>query len=433
MSLEYDIVIVGAGPAGSAAGIVAARAGKRVLIIERGIAPGSKNMYGGVVYPRVLDELIPQWWEEMPRQRWITRRSTMMLTDSQAVSLDVRSAAWGEAPYNGATTLRPEFDAWLASHATLAGADLLCSTVVTGLIRDEHGVVVGVHTDRPDGDVNCTVVIAADGVNSFLAKEAGLYPDFNPEHFTLGVKEVRSLPRETIEERFGVRGEDGVDIEVLGATGEIPGGGFVYTNIDTIAIGLVLHLPALANQSLRPEELLARFKDHAAIATLIEGSDLVEYSAHLIPEGGYKHMPTLAGPGILVTGDAAAMCLAAGLWLEGVNFAIGSGMAAAETALEATNPRDGSALLNAYRKRLESNFVLADHKKLKNIPELVLSHRVQQIYPRLLASIAERMFTVTNPIPKEGIVSVSLEELRKNKTKIRHVVRDAWHGWKGLK
>lgn len=433
MSLEYDIVIVGAGPAGAAAGIVAARAGKRVLIIERGSAPGQKNMYGGVVYPRILDDLIPQWWEEMPTQRWITRRSTMMLTGDHAVSLDVRSRAWGEPPYNGATTFRPEFDAWLAGHATRAGAQLICSTVATGLLTDADGTVIGVRTDRPDGDIYASVVIAADGVNSFLAKSAGLYPNFDSEHFTLGVKEVRSLPRRAIDERFGVRENDGVDIEVLGATGTIPGGGFLYTNAESVAVGLVLQVTALAQQPVRPEVLLADFKAHPAIAPLIEGSELLEYSAHLIPEGGYKHMPTLAGPGILVAGDAAAMCLAAGLWLEGVNFAIGSGIAAAETALAAPNPAKGSALLTDYRKRLEANFVLADHIKLKNIPELVLSRRVQQGYPKVLANIAERMFTVTNPTPKEGIVSVSLEELRRQNIKVREVIRDAWHGWRGLK
>ncbi len=431
--MQVDVVVVGAGPAGSAAAIVAARTGKRVLLIERGIAPGTKNMYGGVVYPRILDGLIPNWWEEMPVQRWITRRSTMMLTPEHAVSLDIRAQAWGEAPYNGATTYRPDFDGWLAGHAQAAGATLLTSTVVTGLIRSADGTVIGVRTDRPDGDITCDIVIAADGVNSFLAKEAGLYPNVDPSHFTLGVKEVRRLPQQVLEERFNVRGLDGVDIEVLGASGPVAGGGFIYTNRDSVAIGLVLQIDALAAQQQRPEELLATFAQHPAIAPLIEGSELIEYSAHMIPEGGYHHMPTLAGPGILVTGDAAAMCLAAGLWLEGVNFAIGSGIAAAEIATGGVDPRDGRALLGAYRKRLESDFTLADHKKFQNIPELVLSKRVQHQYPQMLGTMVERIFTVTNPTPKKGLVRIAREEMRNAKVPIRHLLRDIWHGFRGLR
>ncbi len=94
-------IVVGAGPAGSTAALVLARAGKRVCLLERGPFPGSKNMYGGVVYGRILDTLIPRWWEEAPVQRWVTRRGTMIMTETQALTVDYRTTAWGEAPYNG--------------------------------------------------------------------------------------------------------------------------------------------------------------------------------------------------------------------------------------------------------------------------------------------------------------------------------------------
>ena len=205
---EVDVVVVGAGPAGSAAAICAARAGKSVVLLERGPFPGSKNMYGGVIYGRILDGLIPRWWEEAPIQRWVTRRSTMITTGTQALTIDYRTEAWGEAPYNGATAYRPDFDNWLAQHAVEAGAQLVCSTTATGLLRDGDRVV-GIRTDRPDGDLTAEVVIACDGVNSFLAKEAGLYTHTDPGDYTLGVKETLALPREVIDERFGVRGLHG--------------------------------------------------------------------------------------------------------------------------------------------------------------------------------------------------------------------------------
>src|SRR4249920_2290093 len=174
MSEGFDAIVVGAGPAGSTAALVLARAGRSVALLERGPFPGSKNMYGGVVYPRILDALIPRWWEEAPIQRWVTRRSTMVLTDRQALTVDYRTEAWGKAPYNGATAYRPDWDAWLAGKAEAEGAQLLCSTTVTGLLRDGPRVL-GVRTDRAQGELTARVVVACDGVNSFLAKEAGLY------------------------------------------------------------------------------------------------------------------------------------------------------------------------------------------------------------------------------------------------------------------
>lgn len=423
---DFDAVVVGAGPAGSAAALELARAGHSVALLERGPFPGSKNMYGGVVYGRILDTLVPRWWEEAPVQRWVTRRQTMMMTGDQALTVDYRTEAWGRAPYNGATAYRPDFDKWLAGKATEAGATLACSTTATGLLV-EGDRIVGVRTDRPGGDLRAKVVIAADGVNSFLAKEAGLYGEVDAANYTVGVKETIALPRAVIDERFGVRGDHGVDIEIIGCTGGIPGGGFVYTNSDTVAVGLVLSLPALSKGGRRPEELLADLKAHPAIAPLIEGGDVKEYSAHVIPEAGYDMMPELVGNGMLVTGDAAAMCLAAGIWLEGVNFAIGSGAAAGRAASAAMRRGDTSADgLAGYRTRLESGFVLRDHRKLREAPHLVMGDLAQQKLPSLACGIAEGMFTVTNPEPKAGLRRIIRSQMKANRVKLRDVLRDTW-------
>ena len=430
---DVDVVVVGAGPAGACAAIVAARAGLEVVLLERGPFAGSKNMYGGVVYPRILDGLIPNWWDEAPIQRWVTRRSTMLLTDSQALTVDFRSEAWGEPPYNGATAFRPDWDHWLAGHAEAAGAQLLTDTTVIGLIRDRRGAVVGVRTDRPDGDLRARVVIACDGVNSFLAKEAGLYEHTDAKHYTLGVKETLALPKEVIDERFAVRDRHGVDIEILGGTGRVNGGGFLYTGLDTIAVGAVLKLPKLAAQQQRPEQIIAGLKSHPAIAPLVQGAELKEYSAHLIPEAGLTMMPKMTMPGMLVAGDAAALCLAAGIWLEGVNFAMASGMYAGEAVVEAIRGNDvGLSGLAGYQRRLSDTFVLRDHRKLRRAPELVLSDRVQHLYPGMMANVAERMFRVDNPTPKPGLRRILGEERKRAGVRRRDLLRDGWTGFRSF-
>ncbi len=431
---DFDVVVVGAGPAGSAAALELARAGRRVCLLERGPFPGAKNLFGGVVYPRVLDGLVPLWREEAPLERWVTRRATMLLTETQSLSVDFRSTAWGSAPYNGATALRPRFDAWLAGAAVEAGALLVTETTATGLLRAADGRIRGVVTDRPDGELAASAVVACDGVNSFLAKEAGLAGPSRPGDYTLGVKEVLALPAEEIERRFGLPPGEGADFEILGGTGEVAGGAFVYTNLESVSVGLVLSLPSLTASGKRPEDILAAFKAHPAIAPLLVGGDLLEYGAHLIPEAGISMMPKLAADGLVVAGDAAAMCLASGLWLEGVNFAIASGAAAGGAVAEVLEAGDAGRrpLEAAYRRRLREGFVLADLERLRAAPHLVLSDRVQHRYPQLVCDVVEQIFTVSNPQPKPRLRPLLASELRRTGLRWRDLVRDAWASWRIL-
>jgi electron transfer flavoprotein-quinone oxidoreductase len=170
-------------------------------------------------------------------------------------------------------------------------------------------------------------------------------------------------------------------------------------------------------------------KAHSAMAPLVEGAELKEYSAHLIPEGGLAMMPELVTDGMLVAGDAAAMCLAAGIWLEGVNFAMASGMYAGEAATAAIRAADTSrAGLGGYTERLARTFVLRDHRKFRRAPELVLSDRVQHRYPLLVAAVAERMFVVDNPNPKPGLRRILAEERKRAGVTRRDLARDGWAG-----
>src|SRR5262249_60838595 len=130
-------------------------------------------------------------------------------------------------------------------------------------------------------------------VKSFLAKEAGLYGSPDAGDFTVGVKETLALPKEVIDERFGVRGREGVDIEILGNTSGVPGGGFVYTNLETLSVGVVLQLPALAAHSRRPDETITGLKAHPAIAAVVNGAEQKEFWANVLHEVGYSIIPPL--------------------------------------------------------------------------------------------------------------------------------------------
>jgi electron transfer flavoprotein-quinone oxidoreductase len=145
-------------------------------------------------------------------------------------------------------------------------------------------------------------------------------------------------------------------------------------------------------------------------------------------------MPELGCPGMLVTGDAAALCLAAGIWLEGVNFAMGSGLVAGQVIdrAMARGTVAGADLAARYRDALGRTFVLQDHRKLRGAPHLVLSDRVQRHYPRLAAGVAERMFRVDNPDPKPGLRRILREEQRRAGVRVRDLASDAFRAWRAF-
>jgi electron transfer flavoprotein-quinone oxidoreductase len=436
MSLRYDVVVVGAGPAGSAAALVAARAGRSVLLVERGEYPGAKNVSGAAFYaPQVLEALVPRFWLRAPVERRLVRRVVALTTAEASLSLDFKTARWADPPFNGFTVMRPRFDRWLAEQAVAAGATLLAETVVDGLLRDRRGRVVGVRTRRPDGDLQAGVVIAADGVNSFLARSAGLQGELRPHQVSLGVKEVIALDRATIEQRFQLTGDEGVTYEFVGAiTSGVHGGAFLYTNRESLSLGVIVQVASLAERRLRPNDLLEAFKAHPTVAPMVRGGRLVEYSAHLVPEAGMAMLPRLYAPGILVAGDAAGLCFATGLYLEGINYAIASGWAAGETAAEAMDAgRVGAAALRAYERRLQNGFVLPDFRRYRRAPGFVMSGAVQEVYPELLTSLAARALA-SRGRPKRKLLPLAWEELRRSGLPPGRVVRDLFEagrafGW----
>jgi electron transfer flavoprotein-quinone oxidoreductase len=395
---HFDVIVVGAGPAGSAAALVTARAGLKVLLIERGEYPGAKNVSGAVFYgSAILAQLIPNWWEQAPVERHVCRRELVLISPDTAVSLDFRSVApdYAAPPYNGFTILRPKFDRWFAAQAEAAGAFLLTSTVVDDVVRDDDQIV-GVQVRRDQGEVRGDVVIACDGVNSWLARKAGLQRQLHTHELSLGVKEVIGLDEAVIRERFQLTGDEGVALEYVGSvTGAVHGGAFLYTNRDSLSLGILGQLSSLVEHKTRAYDLLEEFKAHPAVAPLVRGGTLREYSAHLIPESGWNMMPTLYGNGILVAGDAAGFCLATGIYIEGINYAIQSGLAAGTAAIAACRRQDFSRYsLMKYMELLYQRNVLTDLRAYRHAPAFVNGERLQNLYPEFAARMSEALFRV---------------------------------------
>ena len=429
---QFDAIVVGAGPAGSSAALAMARAGLQVALVERGEYAGSKNVSGAALYaPNLLADLLPDYWEEAPVERYLTRRVITFLGQESAVSLDFRTNHFNRPPYNGFTILRPKFDRWLASKAEEAGALLITSTVVDDLLY-KGKQVIGVRCRREDGDLYAPIVIAADGANSFLAKKAGLQREFRADEMTLGVKEVLRLDAHTIEQRFNLNGDEGMTNEYVGyASGNVKGGGFLYTNRDTLSIGVVVQIESLAQKKVRAYDLLDQFKQHPAVAPLVRDSVTLEYSAHMIPEGGWAMLPALSRAGLMVVGDAAGFVFAIGLFQEGMNFAIASGLAAAATTQLAHTEHDFSAQSMArYRKQLESSFVLQDLKNFRHAGALVNNERLQSVYPDLVCETMENIYR-SNGKPRRKIGRVVRDAMR-GKVPLRTLLRDGWQVWRGF-
>jgi electron transfer flavoprotein-quinone oxidoreductase len=307
-----------------------------------------------------------------------------------------------------------------------AGATVLYETTVTELIRDTKNKVIGVKTDRHGGTAFADVIVLGEGVNGLVGQRSGLRGELDPGNVALAVKEMHFMPRETIEARFNLKGNEGVVIEAMGTiTAGMTGTGFLYTNEESVSVGIGCLVSDFANSGVTPYGLLEAFKNHPSIKPLLVGSEIKEYAAHLIPEGGYKAIPEIYGDGWLVVGDAAHLVNA--VHREGSNLAMTSGRIAAETIIWLKRRKDelSKANLAEYRKRLEASFVLKDLKKYQHMPSF-LDHNKQMfgLYPRILSKAAQTWFRVdgTDKISKEKAI---LRSFREGRT-IKGLIGDAF-------
>jgi electron transfer flavoprotein-quinone oxidoreductase len=414
---RFDAIVVGAGMGGNAAALTMAERGLKVLQLERGEYPGSKNVQGAILYSEMLEKLVPNFREDAPLERHLVEQRFWMLDDHSHVGLHYRSEDFNEEKPNRYTIIRAPFDKWFSSKVREAGGLVICETTVVELLHNTAGKVIGVRTDRDGGKVLADVVVLAEGVNGLVGTRSGLRAPPSPKNVALAVKEMHFLPRETLEARFNLKGDEGTVIEAAGTiTRGMTGMGFIYANKESISLGIGCLVSDFQKSGETPYGLIERFKKHPSVAPLLEGSEVKEYSAHLIPEGGFKAIPQLFGDGWVVVGDAAQLNNA--IHREGSNLAMTSGRLAAEAIFQIKSRRDPMTAenLSLYKEMIDKSFVMKDLKKYKDMPALLhtQSQNFFLTYPQLVSKAMQNFVRVdgTPKVEKEKLTLKSFVTAR---------------------
>ena len=339
---HYEAVVVGCGPGGAAAAAVLAENDVETLVLERGVEAGSKNVSGGLIYaeesaPYTIDDLYPGF-REQASERPITSYHIHNVAGDKVKSYDISDLHDHDTEWSDAV-LRRTMDSWLEERVhektRETGGGVVTGVHVDGLL-EEDGEIVGVTCEELD-PIEADLVVAADGVNSELAREAGLMDWEEPEEWFQGVKAVVDLPDGAVEERFGIAEDEGEAHLFSGDLFEgVRGGGFVYTNDSTLSVGTVFHLDSLVAEQAEPHELLDALLTHPMLAEYFDGEyDELEYSAKLVPDSKkVAHESPHQGRLVLV-GDAAGQMQAQGPIIKGMNHAVTAGALAAEAFVEA--------------------------------------------------------------------------------------------------
>jgi electron transfer flavoprotein-quinone oxidoreductase len=263
----------------------------------------------------------------------------------------------------------------------------------------ENDKAVGIRTGEDEFYANS--VIIAEGVNNLLTRQVGLQDDYVPaDHVLTGIKEVIKYDdRETLENRFQLNGLSGMSNEFLGyATNGVEGGGFLYTNRDSISLGLVLGLKDLREKGRKPYDILNNFKEHPAIRDIIRGGEVAEYSAHVVSSGDKRIMPKeLYKDGVLICGEAANLLMNAGKAIQGMDYAFRSGILAASTIVKAKKVEDFSSdTLKIYRQSLDESFVMKDMNNFQDAVHMLHNPHMFKDIPNLICDFGRKFFTINN-------------------------------------
>jgi electron transfer flavoprotein-quinone oxidoreductase len=278
----------------------------------------------------------------------------------------------------------------------------------------EGGRIIGIRAG--DDEIGADVTVIAEGVLGLLSGEAGLREKPAAADHALGYKEVIELPAGVIEDRWRLNGGEGAAHLFLGSfTQGMMGGGFLYTNKESVALGVVVGMEDMRSRGdeLESWQLLDDFKALPAVRPLVKDGVVAEYSAHAIAEGGIAKVPKLLGDGYLMTGDAAGLSLNALITVRGMDFAIASGYYAAVAIAAAKKAGDFSAAgLGSYEQSLRESFVLKDLQTSAAVPRLLENPRLFTHYPDAVTQLMTDLFTV-GPGPSRKLFTTAFKGVRK--------------------
>ncbi len=404
---DTTALVVGCGAAGVTAAIGLARRGVSVVVVEGAPYPGAENWSGAVYFCENLvrpEILGPRLLDQTAIERRVVKRGLLATDGRVAVGAAIHSRATFEHCY---TVLRPVFDHDLAQRARQLGAEILSNTTALALIRDQDRVL-GVLTDR--GPIYADVVFLAEGDASHLVAREGLESKPASERglaepeFLQGIKEVLALPPQVIEKRFGVGAGDGACYEILLRNGSFGGrpvplnaGAFLYTNRESLSLGLVAPLENLKQFEGEHNRLMEWLKQLPALRPLLEGAVQQSFGTKLIRGGGYREMPRVVLDGLVVGGAAAGL---------GVDFpcpnytgpATFCGWQFSEAVSRIVTEKrsfDAATLTELYQKPVEASHYFADVRHLQDWPHFVTSTR--EFFGRQVDLVAASAHILTDP------------------------------------
>lgn len=376
--MEFDVVIVGAGPAGLSTAIrlkqlaAAANTTLNVCILEKGAEVGAHILSGAVIETRALDELIPDWQAKgAPLHTPATADYFYFLTQKHALRLPTPPPMRNEGNFIISLS---NFCRWLGEQAIKLGIDIFPGFAATELLFDANQRVIGVATGDMGRDktgtagtqfqegieIHAKQVILAEGCRGSLTKtldqKIPLYSQ--PQTYGIGIKELWQVAPE--------QHKPGTVIHTTGwpLDQQTYGGSFLYhLENNQVAVGLVVGLD-YSNPYLNPFEEFQRFKMHPAFKGLFEGGQRIGYGARALTEGGYQSIPQLSLPGLLIVGDAAGFLNVPKI--KGTHTAMKSGMVAAEALFEGMQNQSLETPIN-YRNALEKSWLIPELYAVRNI------------------------------------------------------------------
>jgi len=400
MSFDADVIIVGGGLSGLSAGITAVREGLNVILLERGEYSGAKNLSGGRMYVHSLLKLIPDALDKAPFERPITKETFEFFCDNRKLSFSLEE----KDKKNSFSVLRSKFDRWLAEEAEKLGLLISYSTLVTDSHREGNGITL--ETNR--GALKAPLVIDASGVTSVVFRYLGLR-NFSPSKWMLGVKEI-------VKTDIKMNDNEGEVRTIVGSIKGVKGGGFVYTNKDSLSVGMAVTFDSLPKSEYPAKDLVEGFREKIGI-----DGEILEYSAHAIPYYGYKNLPAIYADNLIAVGDSAGFLINDGFTIRGMDLAIASGMIA---GLSAKKIRDNGYKTEIYYDMLKESFILKHLELAYNRFELMNKAYILNSYPEILCNVLSDMFTVNEN--RNTLIDDAILRLKEKGISLTQAINDMW-------